>query len=112
MERDLALLLDIVIYARRALAFTSGMNWEQFSVDTKTQTAVQYTLLVIGEAAGKLSPEFRDVHVELPWPKIISLRHRLVHDYPRIELPKVWAVIKNHLPSLIETLEPLLPPEK
>ena len=112
MERDLALVLDIVTYARRALEFTRGMTWEQFSADVKSQNAVQYALLVIGEAAGKLSSEFRSLHAELPWPKITTLRHRLVHDYPRIELPKIWAVVQNHLQSLLEALEPLLPPER
>jgi Protein of unknown function DUF86 len=54
--------------------------------------------------------EYRETHAEIPWEKIAAFRHRLVHDYPRIELPKVWAVVENHLGPLISALEPLVPP--
>ncbi len=35
----------------------------------------------------------------------------MVHDYPRVELPKVWAVVQNNLAPLIAALEPLVPPD-
>jgi uncharacterized protein with HEPN domain len=95
MQRDDALLLDKVNYAKDALAFTRGVTWEQFAADRRLQHATQYALLIIGEAAGKLSQEFRAAHPELPWLKIIAFRHRMVHDYPRIELPKVWDVVQG-----------------
>jgi len=39
------------------------------------------------------------------------MRHRLVHDYPRIELPKLWNTVQEHLEPLIVILEKLTPPE-
>ena len=65
---------------------------------------------MIGEAASKLSKEFRAAHSEIPWERIISLRHRLVHDYLGIEIPKVWKIVREHVPSLIVALEPLMRP--
>ena len=44
-------------------------------------------------------------------PAIIGMRHRLVHDYTRIDVPTVWRVVQVHLPELIRQLEPLVPPE-
>ena len=76
------------------------------------QFATQYALQVIGEAASKVSRPFRDAHPQIPWDRIIAFRHRMVHDYPRIELPKVWAVVQNYLPPLIASLEPLVPPDE
>jgi uncharacterized protein with HEPN domain len=111
MWRDEHLLLDMLIYARRARDFNAGIDWPRFATDQKLQYATQYALQVIGEAASKVSREFRDAHPEIPWEKISAFRHRLVHDYPRIELPKVWAVIENHLAPLIAALEPLIPPD-
>jgi len=66
----------------------------------------------MGEAAGKVSRDFQQAHPEIPWQPIIGLRHRLVHDYPRIGLPKIWEMVNSHLPELIAALEPLVPPDE
>ncbi len=110
MNRDNALLLDILTYAKRACAFNTGVTWELFSGDLKLQQATQYSLLVIGEAAGKLSAEFRASHPRVPWSKLIALRHRLAHDYPGIESPKIWAIVREDLGGLIAAIEPLILP--
>jgi uncharacterized protein with HEPN domain len=112
MSRDPHLLLDMLIYARRAREFNAGLTSEQFAADKKLQYATQYAIQCIGEAAFKVSKGFRAAHPEIPWEKIAAFRHRMVHDYPRIELPKVWAVVENHLELLIASLEPLIPPDE
>ena len=43
---------------------------------------------------------------------IIGMRNRLIHEYFPIDLAIVWDVLQNHLPVLIEQLEPLVPPEQ
>jgi uncharacterized protein with HEPN domain len=110
MWRDEHLLLDMLIYARRARQFNTGVTWEKFSSDLMLQHATEYALQCVGEAAYKVSTEYRKSHPEIPWEQIAGLRHRLVHDYPRVELPKVWAIIENHLNAPIAALEPLVPP--
>ncbi len=67
-------------------------------------------LQAVGEAARKVSPEFREAHPEIPWPQIIGMRHRLVHEYFRIIPEKVWDVVEHHVAPLIAALEPLVPP--
>jgi len=109
MWRDEHLLLDMLIHARRAVKFNSDVTWERFASDEMLQAATQYSLQIIGEAASKISREYRATQPQIPWDRIIAFRHRMVHDYPRIELPKVWAVVQNHLPSLIADLEHLIP---
>ena len=111
MWRDDAYLLDMLIYVRRAEAFCAKATWEDFLTDTKLQAATFHVLQVTGEAASKVSESFRQAHPEIPWSGVISLRHRLVHDYPRIELPKIWSIVRNQVPALIAALEPLVPPE-
>lgn len=110
MWRDEHLLLDMLIYARRVRDFNAGADWQRFSTDLMLQHATQYALQCIGEAASRISKECRQSHPEIPWERITSFRHRMVHDYPRIELPKVWAVVENHIGPLIAALEPLIPP--
>jgi uncharacterized protein with HEPN domain len=111
MWRDDAHLLDMLIYARKAKTIVGNSTWEEFLADETIQLASMHVLQIIGEAASKVSPGFRDAHREIPWERIIGLRHRLVHDYPGIELPKVWSVLNTHVLPSISVLEPLVPPE-
>ncbi len=37
------------------------------------------------------------------------MRNRLVHDYGRILVDRVWEIVEEDLPVLIETIEPLVP---
>lgn len=63
---------------------------------------------IIGEAAYKLTHEFRDTHTELPWKEIIGMRHLLVHGYFTISSDALWDVIQNDIPDMIPILEKYL----
>lgn len=63
---------------------------------------------IIGEAAYKLTHEFRETHPELPWKQIIGMRHLLVHGYFTIVPEVLWDVINNDIPSMIPILEEYL----
>ena len=62
MQRNEAILLDIARAARLARDFVAGMTKEEFLADLKTQSAVLYQLLVLGEAVKRLSGQFRSQH--------------------------------------------------
>ena len=111
MWRDEAYLLDILIAARKVSRYVEGVSWESFKEDDRTQDAVIRNLQIIGEAAHKLSNEFQSGHPEVPWGEIIGMRHRLVHDYSRINVAKVWETAQDDIPLLIRWIEPLVPPE-
>lgn len=111
MWRDDAYLLDMLINARRAHQFNVDGDLGAFLADEARQMATLYVLQIVGEAASKVSNVYRHEHPEIPWGAIIGLRHRLVHDYPRIDLRKVWDVVVTNLPDLIARLEQLVPPE-
>jgi len=40
------------------------------------------------------------------------MRHRPIHGYDFVEYDILWDTITNDLPSLIEILEKIIPPEK
>lgn len=63
---------------------------------------------IIGEAAYKLTLEFRDSHPELPWREIIGMRHLLVHGYFTISPDVLWDVIQNDIPNTIPILKTYL----
>jgi uncharacterized protein with HEPN domain len=111
MWKDDAFLLDILIAASKARTFVGGLKYAEFDRSELHQSAVVRQLEIIGEAAGRVSQEFRQQHSEVPWQKIIGMRNRLIHDYNRMRLPIVWDVVQRELPKLFEILEPLIPPE-
>jgi uncharacterized protein with HEPN domain len=112
MWRDDALLLDILIAARHGTEFTSGLTSEEFSRNVQAQYATMRCISIIGEAASKVSNEFRGSHPEIPWQEMVGMRHRLVHDYFRVDIDKVWLVAKQDLPELVARLAPLVPPDR
>ena len=60
MSRDDAVLLDMLIAARRATEFAAGLTRDQLSSDLKTQSAILHQLLVLGE--GRDRPPDIDFH--------------------------------------------------
>lgn len=109
MSRDDAVLLDMLIAARRAVEFSDGVTRDQLGSDLKTLSAILHQLLVLGEAAKRLSEVFRDAHPESPWKAIAGMRDRIIHGYDDVDLGEVWRTIENDLPALISTLQELVP---
>jgi uncharacterized protein with HEPN domain len=110
MWRDDAYLLDILNAARKVIQYTTGVRGEEFDRNELMQDAAMRQLGIIGEAARKISQEFRNAHSEIPWSEMIGMRNRLIHEYSRINLQKVWDTVQNDVPRLIVLIEPLVPP--
>lgn len=104
-ERDLGYLEDVKKYAGHAIAHSTGLTYEQFVATESVQDAVIKCLLVIGEAAGRLSDEACAELPQFDWQGMKGMRNVLVHDYGRIDYTKVWDVVTNELPSLHAGLE-------
>jgi uncharacterized protein with HEPN domain len=110
MRRDEATLLDIARCARLIEQFIQGFDRAAFLEDAKTQAAVLHQMVLIGEAAKRLSPEFRERHADIPWRDVCGMRDRVIHQYDRVDLDLVWEAAARETPRLLRLLEPLLPP--
>jgi len=109
-ERDPAYLWDIVEAAKELTGFLAGKQFPDLTSDKVLQLAVERELEVIGEAAARVSKEFRDAHPEVPWTRIIAQRNVIAHEYGEIQIELIWAVATERVPELITLLEPLIPP--
>ena len=103
-DRDNAYLRDMLDAAQEAI----GLNFGAFETDRKLALALVQELAIIGEAAGKVSPEVARSAPGIPWPKIIGMRNRLIHGYREVDLDVVWKAVTVDLPSLVTELEQLL----
>src|SRR3546814_19114476 len=84
----------------------SDWSSDVFSSDLiRTQDAVVRNLEILGEAAKRLSPEFRAHHPQIEWSQIAGMRDRLIHHYFGVNWEIVWNVVQERLPDLIEHLD-------
>jgi len=70
--------------------------------------AVVHALEIIGGAARNVSDEVQAQTAEVEWKPIMSMRHRIAHDYLNIDHDIVWNVIQNKIPELVQQLESIL----
>lgn len=112
MWRDDAYLLDMLIAARHAVEFSTGLTWKQFRDSRLHQHAIAKALENIGEAAKKVSEEFRQTQQQIPWSQIVGLRNRIAHDYFQLDILRVWEIATTDVPALVAAIEPLVPPEE
>ena len=100
MSRDTSLLLDIRRAAGLVQDFVEGLDRGAFENDVKTQSAVLHQIMVLGEAANRLSETFRASHPQFPWRLIIGMRSRLIHGYDDVDLDEVWVTATREVPAL------------
>jgi uncharacterized protein with HEPN domain len=112
MWKDSARLGDILMGCREAMEFTKAVTFEQFRNDLKLQRALCMVLEIIGEAARAVSEECKAAHPQIPWRAIVGLRHRIVHEYFRLDLNVIWEIVRKDVPSLLAAVEPLVPPRE
>jgi len=98
----------MVSHARQAQRFVAGMTLDAFTEDTRTQYAVKYALHVVGEAAAKVPPDFRQRFPQVPWQEIIGMRNRLAHDYLGTRLDIVFATARDFAPLLTTQIESII----
>ena len=105
-KRPVALLVDDMIEAIEKIeSYTSGLSEQSFLKDRKTSDAVVRNLEIIGEAANRLPEDFKQKHSYVEWPKMVGLRHRIVHDYFDVDLQIVWQILKKDLTPFRSHLE-------
>lgn len=106
MRSDIPSLSEILARIERLQA--SGMDEERLRGSLWDQDAVIRNLEVIGEASKRLSKATRDLAPEIQWPRIAGFRDIAIHGYDRVDVGRVWAIVKNDLPMLKTSIRKLL----
>jgi uncharacterized protein with HEPN domain len=109
---DLVYAGQMLDMARKARQLVEGKNRSDYDADETLRLALTHLVQVIGEAARHASSEFQTAHAEIPWPVIIGMRHKVVHDYMDVDEDVVWQTVLQDLPDLIRLLEDIVPPEE
>jgi uncharacterized protein with HEPN domain len=70
---------------------------EAFEHDPLVQKAVAYDLLILGEAAGKVSQRTQKSNPVVPWAALIAYRDELIHEYGNLALEDTWEFVQRDL---------------
>jgi uncharacterized protein with HEPN domain len=108
-EEDAVYLGHMLDMTRRAISALKGKDRGDYDADDILRMGLAHLVQVIGEAARKVSPQFQSDHPEIPWRQIIGMRHRIVHDYMRVDEDVLWKVVSEDLPALLPHLEKAAP---
>src|SRR6266542_4814516 len=108
-KRDTLLLLDDMLQsALKIKQYTKDHNYHAFLADDKTADAVVRNFEIIGEAANRIDPDFRDKNPAVEWKRIRGFRNRIVHDYFGVDYEIVWSIIETYLDELIDSLDTII----
>jgi uncharacterized protein with HEPN domain len=91
--------------AREAEALIAGRSRTDYDEDRTLRLALVRLLEVVGEAASRIPPDFRDEHPEIPWFGVVGLRNRLIHGYDDVDYDIVWRILAEDIPPLVAALE-------
>ena len=93
--------------AKECLSFVKGKSRNEFNTNKVLVYALVKVIEIIGEAASKISKDFKNKHTEIPWQDIVSMRNHLIHVYFDIDLDILWDTVSKDIPKLIKMLQKL-----
>ncbi len=102
-------MVDEVDYLQRSTTHTTK---EDFLSDETLRRAFERSVEILGEAANKLPPEVTERFADIPWRRIIAMRHRVVHAYFGVDYDLLWEVATVNAPALGLQLRALLQGEE
>jgi uncharacterized protein with HEPN domain len=94
--------------AGEARLFVRGMDGAAFAGNKLVQSAVAYSLCVIGAAAAELlekHPEFEPEHPEVRWNELRDMGERLLSGETSMSVDDLWTIVVHTIPELLSQLE-------
>lgn len=95
-------------HAREAADMVRGRSRADLDLNRQLNLALVRLMEVIGEAATRVPEEFRARYPQVPWRDVADLRNRLIHGYDTVDFDRLWAILQQDIPPLIDQLETIL----
>lgn len=90
------LILDAI---RKIREYLGDTNFDNFLVDSKTQSAIIMQIQIIGELTKKIPKEMKS-KIDVPWKEIVGLRDIVSHDYFSLDIEAIWNTATKDVPDL------------
>ena len=84
--------------AQEAQAFVQGKTRASLDDDRGLVLILIQEIVVIGEAASKVTEECRSRYSQIPWSVIKGMRNRLIHAYFDVDIDTIWNTVSKRIP--------------
>jgi uncharacterized protein with HEPN domain len=92
-------------------SLVADQDRETFLADEAKPHALAMFFVVVGEAAGKVSPELKAAYPDLAWEFTKRLRNLIAHEYRRVDWNLLWTIATEDAPRLRADLPEPPPPD-
>ena len=107
---DAEIIEKMISLSMKILSYIQNLEYDEFSKKEMIVEACAFNLGQLGELSHKLSAEFKNNYLNIPWKSIYGMRNKIIHDYEGVNLKVVWETVSEDLPQLIEQLEKCIKP--
>jgi uncharacterized protein with HEPN domain len=104
---DMTRVRHMVEAADEAISFVQGLELADLYTDRKLALALVKCLEIVGEAAYKISRDYKDTHPEIEWRALVELRNHLIHEYHSIDNERIWDALREDIPGTLPALRQL-----
>lgn len=105
MNKDAIVYLEDMIKAIEEIELsTKNISFEAFAGNFEKLNSVAYDVLIIGEAADKISEPMQAKNPQIPWRVLKDIRNKHIHEYHTVKPDKLWKMAKISLPKIKEML--------
>ncbi|WP_419855528.1 DUF86 domain-containing protein [Candidatus Poriferisodalis sp.] len=94
--------------AEKVIKYVGDLSEVEFYSSDVTYDATKFEIIIIAEAAGRLTDGARDQFPEVPWHQIRGMRNRVVHEYDRVSEESFWDTVTISVPQLVTILRHVL----
>jgi uncharacterized protein with HEPN domain len=112
MRTETLYLTDILEACEAIMRFMQNVRKEDFLKDELRLSAVLQKMIVIGEAAARLTSEFKAKNAQVEWADIVGFRNIAVHEYFIVSWTIVWDTITDDIPHLHTKIAAILATQK
>jgi len=99
--------LEHMVEACRKIRKIVDVSRADYDASEEKQLALERLFEIIGEAASKVSEEYKDAHPHLPWWQATAMRNFVIHDYAGVDSDVIWDSAQTDIPRLLIELEAL-----
>ncbi|TXJ14387.1 DUF86 domain-containing protein [Brachyspira aalborgi] len=103
---DFYLINDIKEALKSIEEYLSELNYnkENFLSNRRMQKLMIYEIIMIGEAAAKISIETKNNYQNINWREISDMRNFLIHEYYEVSNNIIWETANKDIPKLKENI--------
>lgn len=99
--------IEHMIAACRKICRIASVSRSDYDSSDEKQLALERLFEIVGEAASKVSDEFKSTHANIPWRQATAMRNFVIHDYAGIDADVIWDSAQKDIPALLAELESL-----